>query len=69
MAALREALDEVEIMVDPGPASTSAALQYIAARVSVGVRQEPVQPGDAKMKEVQSLHLPHRDRREARGSA
>jgi galactonate dehydratase len=60
MAALREALgDEVEIMVDfhGRPASTSAALQYIAALAPSRPLfvEEPVQPGDAfAMKEVQS---------------
>ena len=60
MAALREALgDEIEIMVDfhGRPASTSAALQYIAALAPSRPLfiEEPVQPGDAlAMKEVQS---------------
>jgi galactonate dehydratase len=60
MAALREALgDGVEIMVDfhGRPASTSAALQYIAALAPSRPLfvEEPVQPGDAlAMKEVQS---------------
>jgi galactonate dehydratase len=60
VAALREALgDDIEIMVDfhGRPASTSAALQYIAALAPSRPLfiEEPVQPGDAlAMKEVQS---------------
>ncbi len=58
MAALREAVgDGVEIMVDfhGRPASTSVALQYIAALAPFRPLfiEEPVQPGDAAaMKEV-----------------
>jgi galactonate dehydratase len=60
MAALRDALgDRIEIMVDfhGRPASTSAALQYVAALAPHRPLfvEEPVQPGDAMaMKEVQS---------------
>ena len=59
MAALRDALgDGIDIMVDfhGRPASTSAALQYIAALAPHRPLfiEEPVQPGDAlAMKEVQ----------------
>ena len=60
MGALREAVgDDVEIMVDfhGRPASTSAALQYIAALAPFRPLfvEEPVQPGDAvAMKELAS---------------
>jgi galactonate dehydratase len=58
MGALREAVgDAVEIMVDfhGRPASTSAALQYIAALAPFRPLfvEEPVQPGDARaMREI-----------------